>query len=438
MINRKSESSSQDDLLKTFWKGNRRLPKFIKALVTYPAPQIEDVEKALSAALEEVGFIDSIRLNQKIAIAVGSRGISHLQILVRLLVEKIHEAGGCPFIVPAMGSHGQSTGKGQRAILRSLGITRTGVHAPIRSSMGVKYLGRTDRGVPVYIDRNAYEADSIIIINRVREHTDFEGPIQSGLMKMLAIGLGKAYGASAIHERGAGEMHMHIPAVARHILQNAPISLGIAVVENAEDNLAAIRCVVPEHFEIADKELLSLARKWTPRLPVENLDVLVVCRLGKEISGTGMDTKTVGRIRIPGVPEPMHPKISRIVVLDLTPASHGNATGLYLADITTQKLIKKIDFQAFYLNQLTAVHLEGGKVPMALKDDREAIEVAMCLGWMYNSKSLRSIVIQDTKHLRNILLSECLVPELEQLENITIQGELFDLAFDLNGNFMIP
>ncbi len=365
------------------------MPRFLEARASFPASEIHDLEEETAKVLVQSGYLSGIHPGSDIAIAVGSRGISGLAVMVRILVEKIRAAGGNPFIVPAMGSHGQSTGAGQEEVLHSLQITPESVLAPIRSSMNVKYLGKTAHQVPVYIDEQAFDADGIIVINRVREHTDFEGPIQSGLMKMLAIGLGKAYGATAIHERGAGELHTNIPEVARHIIQHAPIALGIGVVENGNGEIAAIRTASPDRFENVDKELLTLAMQVTPRLPVDQLDVLVVRQIGKDISGTGMDTKTVGRIRIPGVPEPVRPVISRIVALDLTVASHGNATGLYLADITTQRLVSKIDYRSFSLNQLASVHLEGGKIPLALSSEREAIEVAMCLGRGYNSKKCR-------------------------------------------------
>ena len=286
------------NFLNTFWKGKKILPRFINVNLSFPSLQLQNVEKDISETLDGTPYFARLQPGQSIAIAIGSRGIADIVPIAKILVEKIRRAGGCPFIVPAMGSHGQSTGAGQKKILESLGITETSVRAPIRSSMGVKYLGKTSRGVPVYIDRHAYYADSIIIINRVREHTDFDGPVQSGLMKMLAIGLGKAFGATALHARGAGELHIHIPEVGRYILVHAPIALGIAVVENGRNQLSAIRCAEPDQFETTDQDMLLLARGLTPRLPVDRLDVLVVGQIGKEISGSGMDTKTVGRIRI--------------------------------------------------------------------------------------------------------------------------------------------
>lgn len=432
-----SNLSNQGNFLDTFWKGTRVLPRFIHAQLDFPASKIIDFEGEFSATLDDCGYFSRIQPGQKIAIAVGSRGIAGLAAMVRILVRKILQAGGSPFIVPAMGSHGQSSGPGQAEVLRSLGITLETTGAPIRSSMKVKPLGRTAHGVPVYIDAHAYHADGIIVINRVREHTDFNGPIQSGLMKMLAIGLGKAFGATALHERGSDLLPVHIPEVARHILQNAPVALGIGVVEDGYEHIAAIRCAFPDQFELVDRELLALSIQLTPRLPVERLDVLVVRRIGKEISGSGMDTKTVGRIRIPGVPEPKRPLISRIVALDLTEASHGNATGIYLADVTTNRLVSKIDFRSFYLNQLACALLEGGKIPLALSSEREAVEVAMCLGWGYNSTELRAMLIRDTKHLTAVWVSESLIPELSTRPGVTLQGELFDLAFDPAGNLLM-
>lgn len=431
-----SNLSRQDNFLNTFWKGTRVIPRFIKAKIEFPISEIHNFEEVFSKTLENSGYFSKIEHGHNVAIAVGSRGIAGLPAMVSILVRKIRQAGGYPFIVPAMGSHGQSTGPGQEEVLHSLGITLETVDAPIRSSMKVKSLGRTVHDVPVYIDEQAFHADGIVVINRVREHTDFNGPIQSGLMKMLAIGLGKAYGATALHERGSDNLHIHIPEVANHIIKNAPIALGIGVVEDGYDQIAAIRCANPDEFEMVDRELLALAMKFTPRLPVDRLDVLVVRQIGKEISGSGMDTKTIGRIRIPGVPEPSRPVVSRIVTLDLTGASHGNATGIYLADITTQRLVSKIDFRSFYLNQLACALLEGGKIPLALSSEQEAVEVAMCLGWGYNSKHLRAMIIEDTKHLTEVWISESLIPELESCENIKMTGALFDLEYDPDGNLL--
>jgi hypothetical protein len=428
--------SQSESFLDTFWNGKRVMPRFLEARASFPASEIHNLEKETANVVAQSGYLNSINPGSDIAIAVGSRGIAGLAVMVRILVEKIRAAGGNPFIVPAMGSHGQSTGEGQEEVLHSLEITSESVLAPIRSSMNVKHLGKTAHQVPVYIDEQAFCADGIIVINRVREHTDFEGPIQSGLMKMLAIGLGKAYGATAIHERGAGELHVHIPEVARQIIQSAPIALGIGVVENGNGEIATIRAARPDQFENVDKELLTLAVKATPRLPVDHLDILVVRQIGKDISGTGMDTKTVGRIRIPGIPEPLRPIISRIVALDLTEASHGNATGLYLADITTKRLVSKIDYRSFYLNQLASAHLEGGKIPLALSSEREAIEVAMCIGRGYNSRKLRAMLIQDTKHLASFWVSESLIPEIEHCENIMLSSRPFNLAFDPQGNLL--
>lgn len=428
-----SNLSKQKNFLDTFWQGSRVLPRFARLKTAAPAFEITEVEKTLSDMLEGTGFLRKIRPGQNIAIAVGSRGIADLAEITAVLVEKIRLVGGNPFIVPAMGSQGQSTGAGQKEILASLGITAETVKAPIRSSMKVKQIGKTPSGVAVYVDQHAYHSDGIVVINRVKEHTDFEGPIQSGLMKMLAVGLGKAYGATAVHQRGAGELHIHIPEIGRHIIQNAPVLLGIGVVENSNNRLVAIRCTMPDEFEAVDQDLLVLSKQHTPRLPVDHLDVLVVRQIGKDISGTGMDTKTVGRIRIPGAPEPDKPNISRIVALDLTEASHGNATGIYLADICTRHLVSKIDFRSFYLNQLASVHFEGARIPLALSSDQEAIEVALCLGWGYNSEKLRAMVIEDTKHMSEMWVSESLIPELEKRSDLWIEGTLFDLPFDLEG-----
>ena len=399
-----------------FGSASPALPRFSEARINFPSMQIDDLPGSFHDALDSIGYSTLIKPGTRIAIAVGSRGIANLSFLIRYLVEAIRNLDATPFIVPAMGSHGSATAKGQAAILEELGISVETVGAPIHSSMEVACLGRTAENIPVYFDRAAFHSDGVILVNRIREHTDFEGPVQSGLMKMLSIGLGKAMGASAIHGEGAANLPATILSAANVILSKAPILFGVGVVENARDELALIRCALPENFERLDNELLLLARKLTPRLPVDALDVLIVGSIGKNISGTGMDTKIIGRTSMPDVPQPNSPRIKRIAALDLTPESQGNATGLGLADFITCKLFSKIDFKAFYFNQLAAADFEGAKIPIILNSDRGALETAMCLGWSLNPKNIMAMIIQDTKHLEVVLASKALLPELEQLE----------------------
>ncbi len=410
------------------------LPRFAPIKVHFSTQRVRDFDTTLAEAITQHSTL--IKPGSNIALAIGSRGIARLPELVRRLAEVVRQSGALPFIVPAMGSHGGATPMGQERLLSGLGITPEAVGAPIRSSMDVEYLGRTPEGVPVYIDRLAFHSDGIIVMNRVREHTDFEGPIQSGLMKMLSVGLGKALGASAIHAAGAAFMPVNILSVANWIIAKAPVLFGIGIVENGEGELAAIRCATPEHFELLDRELLILAKKLTPRLPIRALDVLVVRYIGKDISGTGMDTKTIGRIRIPGVPEPEKPSIQRIAALDLTNESQGNATGLALADVITQRLFSKINFDSFYLNQLAAAHFEGGKIPIVMATDKDALQAVMCLGWNITPKKLRAMIIKDTKHVSDILISEALVTELSSHGQVTVTNKLTDLNFSLDGSLL--
>lgn len=414
-----------------------RLPRFAGVKLSFPSLKVEDVPDTIRNELEQAFVADRIRPGMRVAIAVGSRGVADLVIIVRTVVEELKRRGVNPFIVPAMGSHGGGTARGQSEVLHALGVTPDSVGASIRSSMQVVKLGETDEGVPLFIDRNAYQADAIIVVNRVREHTDFNGPIQSGLMKMVSIGLGKAYGATAIHERGAAQMHVQMPKVAREILKRLPMILGLAMVENADGQVAAIRCAPSDKFEAVDRDLLLLAQKLTPRLPVDELDVLVVRFIGKDISGFGMDSKTVGRIRIPGVPEPDRPRIARIAALDLTSASHGNATGLCLSDVTTQRLVSKIDFQAFYVNQLACSHLQGAIIPLVMASEREALEVAMGVGWAIDPGNLRAVIIQDTKKLGHILASEAMLPDFEKMPGCEVEGVPFALSFNQEGDLLI-
>ncbi len=374
-----------------------------------------------------------VRPGQQIAIGVGSRGVANIARITRATAEAIRRVGGIPFVVPAMGSHGGATAEGQVAILESLGVTEAFIKCPIRSSMEVVQIGSTDDGMPVYLDRNAASADGIVVINRVKKHTDFHGEIESGLMKLICIGLGKKSQADLVHSYGAPGLKRYVPLVARVTLARAPILLGIATLENGHEQTAQIETFDATEIEAGEKRLLKKNKRTYPGLPFDDIDVLVVDWIGKEISGTGMDTNVIGRIRISGEPEPSHPRIRTIVALALTEASHGNAVGLGLADLISRRLRDAMDDQATAINVITSGFLDRGKIPLTLPDDRTAVETALLRLPPESRRRPRLVHIQDTLHVAELDVSEALLDDVARNPKLTAIGAPRPLAFDATG-----
>ncbi len=377
-----------------------------------------------------------IQPGQQIAIAVGSRGVANIARIARGTAEAIRRLGGQPFIVPAMGSHGGATAAGQVEVLASLGVTEAFTRCPIRSSMDVVQIGATEDGLPVYLDRNAASADGIVVINRVKKHTDFHGEIESGLMKLICIGLGKKAQADLVHSYGAPGLKKYIPLAARVTLARARILLGVATLENGYEQTSEIVTLEPAELEAGEKRLLRKNKRTYPMLPVTALDLLIVDQMGKEVSGTGMDTNVIGRIKIAGAPEPARPNIRTIVTLSVTEASHGNAVGVGLADLISQRLRDQIDHEAMGINAITSGFLERGKVPIALPNDRLAIETALSRLSPEARRHPRVIRILDTLHLADFDASEAVLAELRGKANVTIVGEPKPVAFDATGTIL--
>ena len=383
-------------------------------------------------ALAESGMI-KVSSGARIAIAVGSRGVACIDTIARATVDELREMGADPFIVPAMGSHGGATAQGQKAVLASYGVTEETVGAPVCASMDVVRIGTTTMGIPVYIDRIACESDGIVPINRVKKHTDFRGKIESGLMKMLAIGLGKEKGASAIHSAGPPMLGEVIPEVAEIMIDKAPVLFGMAVVENAYGKVARLKAIPAGQIRREEEKLLESAKQLSPMVPVD-ADVLIIDEMGKDISGGGMDSNVIGRIRIRRVPEPEKPDIFRVVVLDLTDKSEGNASGLGIADFTTKRLVDKIDFNAFYTNEVASAMTERGKIPIALATDFDAVKAALLCCWMVPSESARIVRIKNTMILDEFYVSEPLLDEVSQLSGVVSIGPLNELEFGDDGS----
>ncbi|MDW7674485.1 MAG: lactate racemase domain-containing protein, partial [Bacillota bacterium] len=351
------------------------IPRIVKVRQKFSEDKIANIEEAVHAELKNINL--NIKPGANIAIATGSRGICNIAKVVAQLVKEVKALGGNPFIIPAMGSHGGATAEGQQQILADYGITEETMGAPVRATMKVVKLGNNESGVPVYLDKYAYESDGIIAVNRIKAHTDFHGPIESGVIKMLVIGLGKRAGAEAVHTYGIYGLRNYIPSSAKVVLEKAPIMAGIGLIENAYDQTAKIVALRPEEMEAREQELLLESKGLMPSLPFDRFDVLVMNEIGKNISGTGMDTNITGRIQIRGEKDPDKPFIYQLVALDLTEESHGNALGVGMADVVSKKLTDKIDIQKTYTNVITSGFLTRGAIPITMPTDREAIEVAL-------------------------------------------------------------
>ncbi|MDK2925936.1 MAG: hypothetical protein PWQ41_1710 [Bacillota bacterium] len=408
-------------------------PLFYRVKQNLECPVISDVEGAVRAALSTLRLSERIRPGARVAITAGSRGIANIPLILRTVVQAIRKAGGEPFLVPAMGSHGGATAEGQLAILASLGITEESVGAPIHSSMEVVEIGRTEKGVPVYFDKNAWSADGVFVVNRVKPHTGFRAANESGLVKMIAVGLGKEKGCTAMHKHGLAET---IPAAARVALKVAPIIGALGIVENSREETAEVRAARPEELFDVDAELLRRAKDYLPRLPFDDIDVLIVDEMGKNISGTGMDVNVIGRMYKLGEPEPERPRIKRIAVLDLTEASHGNALGMGLADITTKRFLSKVDVAATYANVIAAGVLERGRMPVSAENDREAIRIALASLPGIPAEKARVVRIKNTLELEELEVSESLRPEVEASPRLQILAGPEALPFDSAGNLI--
>jgi hypothetical protein len=398
-----------------------------------PAVPLEQIAAEVRRALQPLR--GRVAPGASVAITAGSRGVANIPIVLRACGEAVREAGGEPFVMPAMGSHGGATAEGQREVLDGYGITPDSVDMPIVSSMEVQEVGHIDE-MPVYMSTTALEAHHVLLVNRVKPHTDFRGRIESGLAKICAIGLGKQRGAQTIHSYGTRGLAELMPRAARCMIESTGRILGgIAVLENALDETAAIEWVEPDDIAgPGEKRLLERARGLMAALPFDDLDVLVVDEMGKNVSGTGMDTNVLGRMYVPGVPDCDRPRITAVVVLGLTEPSHGNATGIGLADFTTEKLVSEIDWYATYMNGYTGGTggLLRNRIPTVMPTDRAAIAMAMRMCGKPDPSTVRLARIKNTLLAAYVEFSESLLPEAADAY-VEVSGEPRPMTFDDSG-----
>ena len=408
------------------------IPRLVKVRQSFERPQVADVAAELVAKLRAGGALARVKAGDRVAITAGSRGITGLPLVLKTIASEIRKAGGEPFLFPAMGSHGGATAEGQRDMLAGMGITEDTVGALIRASMETVEIGVSANGFPVHLDRFAAEADGIIVVNRIKPHVAFRGPCESGLMKMIVIGMGKQKGADTCHELGFGTMAENLQSMGRVTLAKANILCGVALLENAYHETARVEVIARDEIPVREPALLEEAWRLYPKLYFERLDVLIIDEIGKDISGTGFDTNVVGRYHTPYVSG--GPTITRIACLDITERSHGNANGLGILDFTTRRAFDKFDFDNTYPNSLTSTVPTSVKIPMVLKSDRQAIQAAIKTCNILKKAEVRLARIRNTVALDEIAVSENLLGEVRSNARLAVAGEPFTLGFDANGN----
>ncbi|WP_163536054.1 lactate racemase domain-containing protein [Gracilibacillus sp. YIM 98692] len=408
------------------------IPKMTKVKQYFDDAKIEDLGAELEQQLNQKGLENQVKPGMEVAVAVGSRGLDRLVETTKVTIDFLKKLGAKPFIVPCMGSHGGASGPGQKAVLEHLGVKEEVVGAEIRSSMEVIQIDQLENGLPIYIDKIASEADGIVVINRVKPHTAFRGQVESGIMKMISIGLGKQKGAEACHQLGFKHMAEHVPAMANIIIDKMPILFAVATVENAFDKVAELEVLLPEEIEEREKELQKLSKQTLPKLFFDQIDVLVIDEIGKNISGDGMDPNVTGRYPTPyayGGPE-----VSKMVVLDLTEETEGNANGVGTADFTTQKLVDQMDREATYANGLTSTVVGPTHISTAMPNDIMAIQAAIKTCNILDFSKARVVRIKNTLEIGEIEVSENMLEDITTHNNLEKLTDLYDMAFDENGN----
>lgn len=412
-------------------------PPLVALRQQFPPSKTLDLDRVVQEALGSV--VRPLKPGARVAVAVGSRGIANLQTIVRAAVRALDAAGARPFILPAMGSHGGGTSEGQAALLADYGITESAVGVPIRPTMEVQTVGRVIPGFDLCVSREAMSADGVLLINRIKPHTDFAGSIGSGLLKMLVVGLGKRAGAAQFHAAACRLGYERVlRAHSGALLETVRVLGGLAILEDQRHQTARIDAIRPSDIEAGEPLLCEEARAMMPRLPFDDIDLLIVDRMGKNLSGTGMDPLVIGRsihgYSLAEETPRTSPRIRRLFVRDLTPESHGNATGIGLADFTTTRLVQAMDRGLTTVNSLTALSLQGAKIPLHFQTDREVLEKAVATLGLADIQDARIVRILDTLHLEHLQASIPLAREIEGRPGIDTAGDPHPFGFDAAGN----
>lgn len=409
------------------------VPRMFRVRQIFPRNKIEpeEIPGIIKKLLSEEKFSSQIKPGMKIAITAGSRGIANNALTTKCIADFIKSKGALPFVVPAMGSHGGSTAAGQREILKGYGITEEYLQCPILSSMEVKKIGVNDEGKDVYIDKYAAESDGIVIGCRIKPHTAFRGPYESGIMKMMAIGLGKQYGAQVCHEAGFKHMAKNVPLFGKAIIRHAPVLFAVPTIENAYDETCKIVAVNADEIEEMEPALLKEAASYMARILVDSCDVLIVDEIGKNYSGDGMDPNITGTFCSPYATGGI--TAQRVAVLDLSEETHGNGIGLGFSSATTKRVFDKLDLASMYPNAITCTVLGGVRIPIIMESDKEAIQVCIKSCNEIDKTRPRVVRIPNSLHLEHIMLSEDYLDEIKGMETIEIESEPMDLPFNEDG-----
>ncbi len=414
-------------------------PKLLRIKQKFTPLVVSNIIEKIKSEIANLKLDKTIKPNDSIAITAGSRGIADINIITKAVIYELIKLRGKPFIIPAMGSHGGATAEGQLDVLAGYGITEESMGVPIKSSMEAVKIGASKDGIPVYLDKNAVTANHIVVINRLKPHTRFVGEIESGLIKMLLVGLGKDIGAKIYHR---AVMHSSFDQIMDStlpiVLSKVSVLFGLAIIENAYGNVADIKAIKGEEFIKAEPELKEESSRLMAKLPFKDIDLLIIDEMGKDISGTGMDTNIIGHKQ-----ESTHNsgqvsnddiRIARIFVRDLTSKSHGNACGIGLADFTTRRLVDKINYQKTYINCLTALRPEGAKIPMTFDCDKDAVDAAISTCGLDNTSNARIVWINNTLDLEKVIISEAYVGDLKRRDDLEQLSPAMEVAFDSSGN----
>jgi Lactate racemase N-terminal domain len=409
------------------------LPPLARVRQSIPQPRLDDVPGTVHRLIQTSRLRERVAPGGTVAVGIGSRGVHGIARVARTIVDTLREMRYRPFIVAAMGSHGGATAEGQRALLAEYGVTAEAMGVPVKTDMDTLILGTNPVGLPIYFDKNAYQADGIVLANRVKPHTDFHADHESGVLKMLVIGLGKRDGATQVHKLGLRGLKEVLPAVGRFLVKNTRFVLGLAIVENADDVPAEIVAVEPETIFDVEPVLLERARTLMGRLPFDQIDVLVVGELGKNYSGAGMDPNVIGRLLIETQPDFERPVVTRLVVLDVSDESHGNIVGVGFSDLTTERLVSKLDPESFRINVLTSCCLERARIPITLPTDRDVIQAALETCWRVDPAQARMVVIPNTLELNTLWVSRPLEEEVRAHPHLARETDYQSIPLSSDG-----
>ena len=410
------------------------IPRMALVRQIFERDGIEDPAGLLKEKLSDERIRDRVRPGMRVALTGSSRQIRNMPLILRTLAEWVRSRGGDPFIIPAMGSHGGATDEGQKAILEGFGITEEYCGCPILSSMETVRVGELPNGDEVRVDKYAHEADAVIVVGRIKAHTAFRGPYESGLVKMMAIGMGKREGADSLHREGFGKMGERLPQYAKVVFDHCNVIFGVAPIENEFDDTCRLEVIPAEEIFEKEPALLEYAKSRLPRILLPETDVLMVHEIGKNFSGSGMDPNVTGTFGTPFASGGIRKQ--RTVVFDLSEQTHGSFVGLGMADVTTERAFEKLDTNATYFNMITSTVLQVGKIPMIMADDRLALQVALRTLTQVDRDHIRMVYLKNTLSLETIMVSEALLDEVSARDDMEILEEPRDLRFDENGTLL--